>query len=458
MAVGVAGAFALPLAAEAQTPNVTLYGRINLDVEFVKSATCANPLPQPGGGGAFVGAVNGSGQQVPAVGNQSITNCPGTRPDNTTTSPTVTRLSSNASRFGVSGTENLGGGLSAVFLLEQVVFADTGNPPGSGSNTYGLAGRAAFVGLQGAAGRLVMGKFLGAMDDVHAIFGNAPTLFTSILATSDVWAQGVLNRGQGGFDSRIGNNIRYDSPNLGGFTAALQASTRDDSGNTDQSPYGGDNGDHASVVRHAWAIGGNAIYSNGPVQAGFGFENNRKVRQYQAVSGTYNGQNCTAASPCIFNANDWDYTIAGAYDFGTLFQGFGLRLALAYEGTKYDTPSGSLKRGFWAISATVPIGAGKMYVFFGKASNGKGSATDGETVGFVMHGANTGTGQWEITYTYSLSPRTMLYAGYVKLLNDQYNRTTFNINAYPTSICKFGDSTCTQGRPGGFVTGMVHFF
>jgi hypothetical protein len=67
-------------------------------------------------------------------------------------------------------------------------------------------------------------------------------------------------------------------------------------------------------------------------------------------------------------------------------------------------------------------------------------------------------GSAEISYSYSLSPRTMLFTGYVKLLNDQYNRTTFNINPYQTSICKLGDSTCSQGRPSGFVMGMVHFF
>jgi len=74
--------------------------------------------------------------------------------------------------------------------------------------------------------------------------------------------------------------VRYDSPNYQGFTGALQYSTRDDSGNTTQTPFGGDNGDHTSVIRHAWVLGGNIIYSNGPIQAGVSFERNQKVRQY----------------------------------------------------------------------------------------------------------------------------------------------------------------------------------
>ena len=443
VALGVASAFALPLAAEAQTANVTLYGRLNMDLEFVNGATCASPTAQPNSG-AFVGA----SPQGPAVGNQIITNCPGG-----TINPTVTRLSSNSSRLGVRGTESLGGGLNAIFQIEQNVNVDTGN-----SSSSGFASRETFVGLQGSWGRFTMGKFLMPMDDLHPIFGNAPTLTTSILSTADVWAQGNLNKGAGGFDARTGNNLRYDSPNMAGFTFAFQASTRDDSGNTTQTPYGGDNGDHASDVRHAWVLGENIIYSNGPLQVGFGAEQNKKVRQYTAVTGTVNGTNCTAAAPCTMNANDYDWTIAGAYDFGTLFQGFGLKLGGAYEQTKYDTPSGDLKRNFWAVSATVPIGAGKLYAFFGKSSNGKGGAADGETVGYVVHGSNTAVRQWEVSYSYSLSPRTLLYAGYVKLLNDQFNPTTFNINSYAISTCKFGDDTCSQGRPGGFVLGMVHFF
>ena len=452
VALGVASAFALPLAAQAQTANVTLYGRANVDVEFVSGQTCRSPIAQPNSG-AFAGSATAGGAIGPAVGNQIITNCPGTTYDNTTTNPTVTRVSSNSSRIGVRGTESLGGGLNAVFQMESNVNWDSGN-----SSASGLASRETFVGLQGGWGRVTFGKFLMPMDDLHPIFGNAPTLTTSILSTADIWAQGNLNKGAGGFDARTGNNIRYDSPNFAGFTFALQASTRDDSGNTTQTPYGGDNGDHASAVRHAWVLGGNVIYSNGPLQVAFGGESNRNVRQYQAVTGFVNGTQCTAAAACVFNGKDYDWTVAGAYDFGTIFQGFGLKIGGAYEQTKYDTPSGDLKRDFWAVSATTNIGAGRLYLFFGKATNGKGGATDGETVGYVVHGSNTATRQWEISYSYSLSPRTMLYTGYTKLLNDQYNPTSFNINSYSISTCKFGDSNCSQGRPAGFLLGMVHFF
>ena len=44
VALAVAGAFALPLAAQAQTANVTLYGRANVDLEFVRGAQPASVI------------------------------------------------------------------------------------------------------------------------------------------------------------------------------------------------------------------------------------------------------------------------------------------------------------------------------------------------------------------------------------------------------------------------------
>jgi predicted porin len=324
--------------------------------------------------------------------------------------------------LGVRGTESLGGGLNAIFQIESSINGDT--------NSGNLGGRETFVGLQGSWGKFTAGRFLMPQDDLHPIFGNVPTLTTSILSTADLWAQGTLNKAQGGFDARTGNSLRYDSPNFSGFTAALQYSTRDSSGNADS----GDNGDHASELRHANVIGGNLIYANGPINVGASFERNNKVR-------------CPTC-------NDMDWTITGAYDFGTIMQGFGLRLGLVYENTKYELDSlvpggGDLKRDFWGISGTIPVGGGKVYLFYGRAGEGKGSAADGSTVGGLVKGPDTKSDQYEVSYSYSLSPRTLLYTGYVKLNNAANAKYTFNINAY---------TIAPGGKPGGLVFGIVHFF
>ena len=409
VALGVAGAFALPLAAQAQTANVTLYGRLNVDFEFVKGSTCAAATsPVTGAPGTAAGCNVGL-------------------PTESTQNPTVNRLSSNSSRLGVRGTESLGGGLNAIFQIESSINGDT--------NAGNLGGRETFVGLQGSWGRFTMGQFLMPQDDLHPIFGNAPTLTTSILSTAALWAQGPLNKGQGGFDARLGNSLRYDSPNFGGFTGAFQYSTRDSSGNADaNASVSGNNGDHTSELRHANVIGGNLIYSNGPINAGVSFERNNKVR-------------CPTC-------NDIDWTITGAYDFGTVWQGFGVRIAAVYEGTKYELDSlvpggGDLKRNLWGVSSTISVGGGKIYLSYQQALKGTGSAPDGSAVGGLVKGDNTKANHWEVTYSYSLSPRTLLYTGYTRIGNQNNARYQFNINPYPIA---------PGGKPQGLVFGLVHFF
>src|SRR5260370_21050746 len=89
VALAVGGAFALPLAAQAQTANVTLYGRLNLDFEFVRGKTCAaatTPVTGPPG--------------TPA-------GCHPTATTHNSTNPTVNRLSSNSSRLWARGTASL---------------------------------------------------------------------------------------------------------------------------------------------------------------------------------------------------------------------------------------------------------------------------------------------------------------------------------------------------------------
>ena len=371
----IACAAALPPAARAQIANVQLYGSLNLDFELVSGK-------QPNGA-----------------------------------NPTVNRVSSNSSRLGVRGSEYLGRGQVAIFQIESAINGDT--------NAGNLGGRETFVGLQGDWGTLKLGRFLTPYDDILPIFGNAPTLTTSILSTAAIWAQGPLSKVEGGFDARLGNSIRYETPPLGGFTGELQYSTRDSSGNADSA----NNGDHLSELRHANVLSIGSFYSKGPIDLGVAYERNQNVR--------------------FANTTDDALSIAAAYDFGTIAGAVGLRVGAVYERLKYETPTGDLRRDFWGISATVPAGGGSIYAFWGRAGNGKGSAVDGTEIGGLTKGADSASEQWELSYSYSLSLRTLLYAGYVKLNNRANASYTFNINDY---------STAPGGRPTGIVFGMAHFF
>ena len=384
VALLVACLSAVPLTARAQFSNVRLYGNLNLDFELIKGQ-----------------------QRAAACGDDAVSPC----------NPTVDRLSSNSSRFGLRGNEYLGRGQVAIFQIESSINGDT--------NSGNLGGRETFVGLQGDWGTLKAGRFLTPYDDILPIFGNAPTLTTSILSTAAIWAQGPLSKVQGGFDARLGNSIRYETPLADGFSGSLQYATRDSSGNADAA----DNGDHTSELRHARVIGVGAFYSKGPLDLGAAFERNHAVR--------------------FAKTTDDAFSVAAAYDLGTLLGSSGLRLGGIYERLRYDTPTGDLKRDFWGISGTVPLGGGSIYGFWGHASSGKGEAVDGTQIGGLTKGADSAADQWEISYSYSLSLRTLLYAGYVRISNQANAGYGFNINDYPT---------VHGGKPTGYVVGMVHFF
>jgi predicted porin len=456
VALAVGSAFALPLAAQAQTANVTLYGRLNMDLEFVNGQTC-----QAGAtAGAGASGINTGSNQ--SQGGRACSSASGAAPADVISNTTTNRISSNSSRFGMRGTESLGGGLNAVFQIESNVSGDTGNSSGSG-----LASRETFVGLQGAWGRVTYGHFLMPQDDLHPIFGNAPTFTTSILSTADVWAFGSLNKNQGGFDARMPNSVRYDSPNFWGFTGAIQYATMDSSGATNTSGSASA-GSQAQNINHANVVGANLIYSNGPFQAGVAGEVNNKVRNAYTLGGP--------------NLRDTDWTVTASYNFGSLISGggFGLQIGAVYEQTRYEVQSAavpgsdcnigtsggstcSLNRNFWGVSATATLGGGKLYGFYGKGSNGKGSAPDGTSVGYLTRGGNTGVQQWELSYTYNLSPRTAVYAGYVKLINECKASYTFNINAYPIAVGQFNAPSGSagdfcSGSPGGGLFGILHTF
>ncbi|MGH8851273.1 MAG: porin [Casimicrobiaceae bacterium] len=376
----MAGALALPLAAEAQTAQVTLYGRANMDLEFVKAS--GN------------GAVDGS-------------------------TTTVTRVSSNSSRFGLRGTESLGGGLTAFFQVENSVSWD-----GNGGT---IAGRETFVGLQGSYGQIWLGRSLSPYDDVTPIFAAGPYNYnTGLFNNSSLWANNSNAIGGehiGGYDDRYSNSIRWNSPTWSGFTAEVQVASQENTG-------------------HSWVFAPGIFYNNGPIQAGLVYTRHDKIRCYNAAGTSY--AVCGATPFAGFAAKDDAITVAGSYDFGWA------RIALMYEYLKYETPTGSLKRPMWGVSGTIPLGGGLIYTYYGKAENGKGDASDSETrINSLLHGDQTGAQNFEIGYRYNLSKRTSVNAGYVIIKNQARANYTFNVNGY---------AVAPGGDPQGIVFGIIHNF
>jgi predicted porin len=116
---------------------------------------------------------------------------------------TVTGMKNNSSRWGLRGTEDLGGGLNAYFQLEAGFGSDTG--AGSGGFT-----RDAYVGLRSTSlGQIKLGRFTSALYygtiDYIGVFNHD----TGTTSEDNIWA---LN------DVFYSNGIEYTSPKLfGGF-------------------------------------------------------------------------------------------------------------------------------------------------------------------------------------------------------------------------------------------------
>ena len=372
--VALAVVFALSATAYAQPASVTLYGRLNLDVEVVNGKQGGDSCPD---------------------------NCP---------NPNQYRVSSNASMFGIRGVEPLGGGVNAIFQVESKLFLDTGGGI--------LAGRESFLGLQSPWGTVKLGFFLSPYDDIQPIFGNAPTLTTSILSTGALWAQAYLGPAlAGGFDGRLANSVRYDSPTIRGFNGSIQYSTAEGSPTTS-----------SGIL----SVGG--FYTNGPLQLGAAYELHHNIRG-------------TIDAPL----SDQAFSVAGGYQFE------GVRIGAVYERLRYDvTPSTDLTRNLVGVGVTLDVGPGLLYGYWGRAGNGGGSAAPGSNVGGLVKGDNTGATQWEVSYTYPLSSRTLVYAGYVKIDNQSNASYTFDTNPYPVLCNPYPNGAC--GRPGGVIAGIAHFF
>lgn len=121
--LAVAAVFAGPTLAVAQKTTIEIYGRANLGFDHYQAK------------GSSVAGADRDGRF---------------------------RVFENSSRVGFRGTEDLGGGLKALFQIESGVAMDSGNDLGQGGQTNESAGfwapRDSFVGLDSNWGRLTFGR------------------------------------------------------------------------------------------------------------------------------------------------------------------------------------------------------------------------------------------------------------------------------------------------------------
>jgi predicted porin len=208
MALAVAGALA-PATALAQ--NYSIYGRATLGVDTYEAKGSTD--------------LSAAGNSVP--GNDYAKRA---------------RVFDNGSRVGFRGTEDLGGGVQAVFLIETGVNIDSGGSAGqsgTGNSSTGFWGsRIGHVGLSGSAGLVTWGR-----SNVYWTNGTIEQVGANWLNIGCQVCTGTFGRGMGVGVTRVSNTMQYTSPTWAGFNfvasfSPSRAEAQPNGTNVDAKAYG----------------------------------------------------------------------------------------------------------------------------------------------------------------------------------------------------------------------------
>ncbi|MBV2204918.1 MAG: porin [Pseudomonas sp.] len=311
----------------------------------------------------------------------------------------------NGNRLGFRGTEDLGNGLKAGFVLEQGFYVDQGTGRGDG-----MVSRQSYLSLGGGFGTVLAGRVYTFQDQLRGTFdpfGNG-----TVGQIGNVYAAEV----------RLNNTVAYVSPNFSGFTVKAAYST--EMGDNQSGASGAFMGSGSGTTNEALENYGDTtvfaispMYQNGPLTLALNYH------QAEAQD---------VAPVDKYELTNWD--IGASYDFGVA------KLAAMYGNREADDNVGTyMDRDQWMVGVTVPVGAaGAVLASWTQAEDDK------------LGGAEAR--QWALGYTHALSKRTGLYAVYADIKNDAGNAGA-KLNAAVGDASNGG-----EGYQEGFQVGLRHSF
>lgn len=256
-----------------------------------------------------------------SVGSIKDTGSASTNQSSTTNMFADGKANLTASRWGIRGTEDLGGGLKAGFQLESRFFPDTG-----GLDGVQFKG-ASFLSLSGGFGEVRLGRSTTVYDDVRVVS-----------YTSNLWdsgftpaSNGVYSSG-GDYNSRFDNKITYLSPSMGGFYAGVDYAFDED------------------AAKKADKMAFKAGYRAGPMHVALGYQDEKTIADYTALS--------------------------GSYDFGvaSISAGYNMR----------DSKTNAAEDTEYTVGVNVPFGAVALSAGYASSKTEVGSATTGKASGFGL--------------------------------------------------------------------------
>lgn len=283
----------------------------------------------------------------------------------------VTKLTSGVSvgsRLGFRGTEDLGNGLSAVFVLENGFQGDTGTIGQGGL----LFGRLAYVGLRGRFGSILAGR---QYTPEYAVVAFADPFGSGYVADS----KNIVATSGNAF-SRMDNTVKYLSPTVAGLTVELAAAP-------------GEVSDGSTAGRQ---VGGSIAYAAGPLQVRIGYHN--RHNDTATLKNTEHARNAVVAAV-------YDFRVIKAHVLYGVNRGFNSSVLrnTANPFGQATAPVASTDSRDGLVGLTVPLGPHTLLASY--------IQKDDRTT------HNQDANQIAIGYRYSMSKRTSVYAVYARIEN-----------------------------------------
>ncbi len=359
--IALAVAFAMSAPAFADNANFTFYGRADVSYDYIST----------GDGSA---TANGA------------TKITGAKKGN---------VSSNVSRFGFKGSEDLGGGLAAVWQIEQQI-----NLEGTGTSTF--ATRNTFAGLKGEFGTVLMGKH----DTPYKLSTRKLDVFGDSIADNRSLLGGIAGQSAAAsFDGRQNDVLAYISPAMANVTIAAAMVNLTQNNTTDVQPKNA-----------AFSIG--AWYDAAPFYGAVAYE------QHTLKS------NSVGAAPAFTPNTNGDSESAFKGGFGFTMDAF--NLGLVYEKTNDKLAAAAANKyghSAYYVAGKDSFGTSAVKVAYGK-------------LGDIASVANTGSNQISVGYDHGLSKSTKLYAIYSRISNKNAASYGFSqsTSANGNSVNGFGGS------------------
>ena len=290
------------------------------------------------------------------------------------------------SRIGFKGTEDLGNGLKAVFVLEYAIELDNNN--GIGNNASGLNARQQYVGLSGKAGTLSLGRQYA---PGYYTFELDPLTASPALSSLDAGQAHLGATIRGASPARWNSSVNYTSNSMGGVTV--------------QGIYAF--GENTNEIEMGASYGVGVNYAGGPVSVKYVYHNAANAQGAAAAvtfpTGTVPGSN---------NGTQQEHYIGLSFDAKVV-----KILASAQmvdKGSRTNAGGQAAEGQAYQIGAVVPVGKGNIHASYSYANRDSATRVGPATYRGDMNSAT-------VAYTHGLSKRTTLYTGVRYTDNDVYN-------------------------------------